>query len=65
MYMFLDYNLSWFLISWVRFFSLHFYIQDFKRETGFNFSLYCDPEREIYSELNLEEGYEPTDLSSK
>lgn len=39
------------------------FINDFKKETSFNYTLYCDPEREIYATLELEQGYEPTDVS--
>lgn len=29
------------------------FINDFKRETGYQYTLYCDPDRELYSTLNL------------
>ncbi|XP_060080701.1 peroxiredoxin-like 2C [Ylistrum balloti] len=31
------------------------FIKPFKKETGFNYSLYTDPEREVYKTLNLKE----------
>ena len=41
------------------------FFQDFKKETGLQYTLYCDPDREIYSALNLGTDYVPVDLGSK
>ncbi|OWF38577.1 thioredoxin-like protein AAED1 [Mizuhopecten yessoensis] len=37
------------------------FIKPFKKETGFNYTLYTDPEREIYKALNLKEKMEHGD----
>ena len=42
-----------------------FNFQDFKKETGLQYTLYCDPEREIYTALHLGTDYTPVDLNSK
>ncbi|XP_045159845.1 peroxiredoxin-like 2C [Mercenaria mercenaria] len=39
------------------------FISDFKKETGFHYTFYCDPDRELYKELELGQEYEPTDVS--
>lgn len=39
------------------------FINDFKKETGYHYTMYCDPDREIYSALKLAQDYEPADAS--
>lgn len=39
------------------------FIPDFKKETGLQYTLYCDPEREIYTALHLGTDYTPVDLN--
>ena len=53
------------VLSWDSSIIINFCFQDFKKETGLQYTLYCDPEREIYSALNLGTDYTPVDLGSK
>lgn len=39
------------------------FINDFKKETGLQYSMYCDPERDVYTALNLSTDYPAMDVS--
>ncbi|KAL4236299.1 Thioredoxin-like protein aaed1 [Mactra antiquata] len=39
------------------------FINDFKKDTGYQYTLYCDPERELYSALQLPTDYHKADIS--